>query len=94
MHDPELWDQPNELRPERFIKDGKLIIPDFFLAFSAGRRSCIGEQLARKELFIYFANIMQNLSIVLPAGAEKPSLEKQVGVVMYPLPFEIEVKLR
>lgn len=93
-YDPELWDQPTEFRPERFIKNGKLVTPEYFLAFSAGRRSCIGEQLARKELFLFFANIMQSLSIVLPVGAKKPSLEMKDGVVMYPLPFDIEVRLR
>lgn len=91
LHDPELWDQPADFRPERFITDGKLMIPEYFLAFSAGRRSCIGEQLARKELFLFFANIMQNFNIVLPKGAETPSLEKHDGFVTYPLPFDIVV---
>lgn len=93
-HDPELWDQPEEVRPDRFIKDGKLVIPDYFLPFSAGRRSCIGEQLARKELFLFFANIMQNFRIVLLDGVGKPSLEMQDGIVIYPPPFDIAVELR
>ncbi|XP_055344238.1 cytochrome P450 2U1-like [Paramacrobiotus metropolitanus] len=70
--DPELWEAPDDFRPERFLENGKLKLPDFHVAFSAGRRSCIGEQLARKEVFLLFANLLHNFKVILPAGSKQP----------------------
>ncbi|GAU92109.1 hypothetical protein RvY_04234 [Ramazzottius varieornatus] len=94
LHDPELWDNVEEFKPDRFIKDGKISVPEYFVPFGAGRRSCIGEQLARKELFLVFANIMSHFNLEKPAGAEVPSLETIQAVVLQPKPFEIVAKPR
>ena len=44
MHDPEMFEAPDEFRPERFIRDGKLDVsvcdPSAFI-FGSGRRSVI-----------------------------------------------------
>jgi cytochrome P450 len=46
-HDPRLWPDPYAFRPERFA-DGR---PAWgFLPFGAGRRTCLGTQLARAML--------------------------------------------
>lgn len=38
LHDPELWDDPDDFRPERFLSsEGHLIKPEYFIPFSAGR---------------------------------------------------------
>lgn len=94
LHDPELWEDPEEFIPERFIVDGKLKSPDYFIPFSAGRRSCIGEQLARKELFLFFANLMQHFIICNPENTDLPSLTQNQAVVMYPNPFNVVTKRR
>lgn len=45
--DPSLWPEPAEFRPERFV-DGR---PAWgYIPFSAGRRTCLGSQLARLML--------------------------------------------
>ena len=93
-HDPELWDDVEEFKPERFIKDEKISVPEYFVPFGAGRRSCIGEQLARKELFLIFANVLSKYTLELPAGAKLPSLELMQAVVLYPRPFDIIAKPR
>ncbi|XP_055336980.1 cytochrome P450 2J4-like [Paramacrobiotus metropolitanus] len=94
-HDPALFPEPERFLPERFLgADGRLTVPEQFVPFSAGRRSCIGEQLARKELFLFFANIMLNFSIHPPAAGELPSLNENDGIVMYPDPYEIILEER
>ena len=93
-HDQELWTDPEVFRPERFIHDGAIKTPDFFVPFGMGRRSCLGEQLARKELFLLFANMLRRFRLVLPAGAGPPSLEMMQSVVMYPPPFDLVLEER
>ncbi|XP_055357769.1 cytochrome P450 2J6-like [Paramacrobiotus metropolitanus] len=93
-HDPDLWEEPETFKPERFVVNGKLHAPDYFIPFSAGRRSCIGEQLARKEVFLVFANLMQNFIFSVPKGQGLPSLKMNDAVVMYPDPFDVVVTPR
>lgn len=42
MHDPDIYKDPYEFRPERFIRDGKLdpnVTDPFAFVFGSGRRS-------------------------------------------------------
>ena len=36
--DPALWGDPEVFRPERFVKDGKVVRPPYFMPYSTGRR--------------------------------------------------------
>lgn len=38
--DPELWDEPEAFRPERFIVDNKVVKPPYFMPFSVGKSFC------------------------------------------------------
>lgn len=93
-HDPDLWEVAEDFRPERFIPGGRIRVPEFYVPFGAGRRSCIGEQLGRKELFLLFANILQSFRVIQPARDRVPSLELMQGAVMYPRPFNVILEER
>ncbi len=41
-HDPNIWPEPEQFRPERFAKKEKLFHPMAFIPFGAGMRSCVG----------------------------------------------------
>lgn len=93
--DPTLWGNPNEFHPSRFINgEGKIQKPDYFIPFGVGRRMCLGDVLARMELFLFFASIMHRFDIVLPEGSEKPSLNGNPGVTIYPDNFLVCLKER
>jgi 26-hydroxylase len=93
--DPTLWDKPQEFRPSRFVDaEGKVQIPPYFLPFGVGRRMCLGDVLARMELFLFFSSIMHRFEISLPKGAEEPSLNGNPGITIYPNKFAVCLKDR
>ncbi|XP_039248612.2 cytochrome P450 2H2-like [Styela clava] len=63
--DPKNFENPREFRPERFLdRDGKFIKSNHVIPFSVGPRHCLGEQLARMEVFIFLTGIVQKLRVV------------------------------
>uniref|UniRef100_A0AAX7T608 Cytochrome P450, family 2, subfamily P, polypeptide 6 n=1 Tax=Astatotilapia calliptera TaxID=8154 RepID=A0AAX7T608_ASTCA len=89
LHDESMWETPHSFNPEHFLdQDGKFRKREAFLPFSAGKRVCIGEQLARMELFLFFASLLQRFSFSAPAG-EQPSLEFQLGAIRCPKPYRL-----
>uniref|UniRef100_A0A665U2Y6 Cytochrome P450, family 17, subfamily A, polypeptide 2 n=1 Tax=Echeneis naucrates TaxID=173247 RepID=A0A665U2Y6_ECHNA len=94
-HDTEHWDKPDIFNPDRFLNDqGQRVIPPCFLPFGAGPRVCVGESLARLELFMFLSSLLQRLSFRLPDGAPPPNLQGRLGVVLQPLPYEVVVTPR
>ena len=91
-HDPEIWDEPEAFRPERFLdEEGNFVPPkaDRFLQFSAGRRVCLGESLARMELFLVLARLLHSFKFENPPGGDLPTLEPVTGAVLRPQPFNV-----
>jgi len=92
-HDENEWNEPYCFKPERFLdNEGKLMrtTNQSFLPFGAGRRVCIGEALARMELFVFLSNILWKYDIV-PDG-DLPDLEGDCGLFLTPKPFKIKLK--
>ncbi|KAG8228706.1 hypothetical protein J437_LFUL008695 [Ladona fulva] len=88
--DPALWDEPERFRPTRFLSaEGKVTKPEFFLPFGVGRRMCLGDVLARMELFLFFSSILHVFRVECPAGASLPSLKGNAGVTVTPDPFKV-----
>ncbi|XP_046394970.1 methyl farnesoate epoxidase-like [Ischnura elegans] len=94
-HDPEIWGDPENFRPERFISpDGKVIRHEAYMPFGVGKRSCLGEALARNNVFLFFACLMQRYSIRVPEGEPMPSKEPVGNITIMPSEFKIQVCLR
>lgn len=73
MHfDKKLWGDPENFRPEHFMDETGTMRqhPDGFLPFSTGRRVCLGESVAKAELFLIFTWLFQNFTFRKPAGKE------------------------
>ncbi|XP_078607390.1 cytochrome P450 2U1-like [Branchiostoma floridae x Branchiostoma japonicum] len=89
--DPEFWPDPEGFDPRRHLDwEGNLIKnPESFMPFSVGRRMCLGERLAKMELFLFFTAMLQQFSFVLPEGAATPSTDGVFGITMSPQPYEL-----
>lgn len=85
--DPEIYPEPERFKPERFIRDGKFTINDNFMSFGTGQRKCVGNILARQELFLFLSNISNHFNFNMPIGEEIPSLEGVLGATHAPNPF-------
>ncbi|KPJ20780.1 putative cytochrome P450 304a1 [Papilio xuthus] len=73
----EIWGDPENFRPERFIENGQLqLSKDKTLPFGAGRRICAGETYARQTMFQVFSCFMQAFKVSTADG--KPKTEPAV----------------
>ncbi|NXB32620.1 CP2DH protein, partial [Eulacestoma nigropectus] len=88
LKDETLWEKPHEFYPEHFLgANGQFVKPEAFLPFSAGRRACLGEQLARMELFLFFTTLLQKFTFVLPEDQPRPREDGHFAVTNSPHPY-------
>ncbi|XP_055334479.1 cytochrome P450 2C15-like [Paramacrobiotus metropolitanus] len=93
---PQKWKQPEEFMPERFLDNDERIIQslvDEVQPFSVGKRACLGEPLARMEVFVFFAAIVQNFTL-LPDPENPPSMEPVIASILGPQNFEMIARPR
>uniref|UniRef100_G1KGI4 Uncharacterized protein n=1 Tax=Anolis carolinensis TaxID=28377 RepID=G1KGI4_ANOCA len=88
LFDKDEWDTPNKFNPNHFLKDGQFMKREAFIPFSIGKRSCLGEQLARMELFLFFTTLMQKFTFQAPNGL-RLSLDFKIGNALSPKPYKI-----
>ncbi|KAA0194286.1 Cytochrome P450 CYP3213B, partial [Hyalella azteca] len=91
------WEKPDQLYPEHFLdENGKLDgKKENFLPFSIGRRQCLGESLARMELFLFATAILQRFKIEAPEGARlEPKTDPFSTVLNLPVKFEVVLRKR
>jgi cytochrome P450 len=97
-----IWGDPENFRPERYLSpDGKTFKkPEALIAFSAGRRQCLGESLARDTLFLFLTNIFQRFTVSMKESSYPKNiknvkcLEPEVGLQLTPKAYTVILKDR
>ncbi|KAL6082641.1 hypothetical protein STEG23_005841 [Scotinomys teguina] len=70
------WETPSQFNPHHFLDaDGRFVKRGAFLPFSTGRRVCVGKSLARTELFLLFAGLLQRYHLLPPPGLSPADLD-------------------
>ncbi|NWI93277.1 CP2J2 protein, partial [Pitta sordida] len=88
MFDKNEWETPDTFNPGHFLKDGKFWKRESFLPFSIGKRACLGEVLARSELFLFFTSLLQTFTFQAPPDTTL-TLKPMMGTTMAPEPYKI-----
>lgn len=94
LFDKNEWETPFTFNPRHFLnEEGKFVKPAAFIPFSAGKRLCLGENLAKMELFLFFTSFMQHFTFSMPSGVT-PVTDYRYGLTLAPQPYEICVTSR
>ncbi|KAJ2918994.1 hypothetical protein MD484_g1408, partial [Candolleomyces efflorescens] len=69
MHDPEVFENPMDFKPERYLKDGEFnpnVLDPEVAAFGYGRRICPGRHLSNDAIFLLAASLLAVFDITPP----------------------------
>lgn len=99
QHDQRVWPDAEHFNPEANFPisvssdEERMVLARrmcSFLPFSVGKRSCLGEMLARQELFIYFVGIMQRFRVTASPEHSLPSEHLGThGITRAPMAYKV-----
>ena len=79
-YDANHWEKPHEFNPERWLNaDGSLKKEkvSHYLPFSAGTRVCLGEKMAKVQMFLITAKLIRNFEICQYHEEKLPGLDER-----------------
>ncbi|XP_057185587.1 cytochrome P450 2F2-like [Triplophysa rosa] len=95
LYEKDKWKFPHEFHPVNFLNDqGQFEKPEAFMPFSVGPRTCLGEGLARMELFLILVSLLRRFQFIWPEDAGEPDFTPVFGVTQAPRPYRMIVNLR
>jgi len=68
MKNPLNFPNPGQFDPERHFKDGKHVPHPHVIPFGYGKRRCLGETLAKMEVYRFFTGLMHHFDIKAKPG--------------------------
>lgn len=93
LFDKAEWETPETFNPGHFLDaQGKFVKKEALLPFSAGKRVCLGEGLAKMELFLFMVGLLQKFSFSVPDGVELRT-EGVTGGTRVPHPFKVHARV-
>lgn len=86
---------PEVFRPERYLSadENSVTVPENYTPFGFGKHRCMGETLARANVFLFISTLLQNFEFISPVDAP-PSLEWKDGITPNPMPYKATIVMR
>ena len=92
LMDPNVFESPGKFNPSRFLDENNRIKRyEQFVPFGIGKRICMGETLAKNEMFIFFVRLLQR--VFFEETENKLSIDNVTfGITRIPNAFEVKVR--
>lgn len=97
--DESIWPDPHNFNPSNFLDEsGRIRNEQYLLPFGIGKRSCLGESLAKQEIFLFLCGLLQRFSMEKRPGSDEPRLDDSRtafgNVLRIPVDFEVFMRPR
>ncbi|XP_041068314.1 steroid 21-hydroxylase [Carcharodon carcharias] len=93
--DESKWTDPAEFRPERLLEtDDAETSVQSVISFGAGARTCLGEPIARVELFLFLAYLLKDFQFLPAKDGHLPDLQGQPGILLKVKPYRVSIVRR
>ncbi|XP_064630214.1 cytochrome P450 2C42-like [Lineus longissimus] len=88
--DPKEWKYPNDFNPSNFLNEnGELLKPRSFLPFGSGKRACLGEAIARPEVFMIYTALLQRFGFRFEEGRTRDLSFQNKMLQILPQPYKV-----
>uniref|UniRef100_A0A224YKN1 Cytochrome n=1 Tax=Rhipicephalus zambeziensis TaxID=60191 RepID=A0A224YKN1_9ACAR len=90
--DTGFWREPHRFDPTRFLaEDGRPERKDAFLPFGLGKRVCIGESLAKTQMFVFVTELLKRFTFTLPEefATQDLNFRPSQGTLRFAEPFHL-----
>ncbi|XP_023320166.1 cytochrome P450 2J6 [Eurytemora carolleeae] len=90
------WIEGEKFNPDRFLDNtGNLRKDEHLIPFSIGKRQCLGESLAKAQLFIFITGLVRNYNLLVNPDTGAPLEHEYIpGFTISPKPFSIILQRR
>lgn len=90
--DPEIFHDPHEYIPDRWLEPDAPKMQRVFLAFSQGGRACLGRNIAYFEMELVIATLFRRYVFTLPEPGWDLGISETMSAHTHPLPLKISMR--